>query len=44
VTDKGLLIHVTAPAQGGGPDVQTALGHAAIVPSIDSLYIEPEWS
>jgi hypothetical protein len=39
---KGVSIHVSAPAQGESPDAQTALGHAAIVPSIDSLDIVSE--
>ena len=42
--EKGILIHVSAPARGESPDAQTALGHAVIVPSIDSLYIDTEWA
>lgn len=40
--DKGVSIHVSAPARGESPDAQTALGHEVIVRSIDSLYINTE--
>jgi hypothetical protein len=42
--EKGLLIHVTAPAQGDAPDATSVLGHAVIARSIESLYIDPEWA
>lgn len=42
--EYGVSIHVSAPARGESPDAQTALGHAAIVPSMDSLYIDTEWA
>ena len=43
-TDKGLIVHASSPAQGAAPEAQTALDHAAIAPSIDSLFIDAEWA
>jgi hypothetical protein len=43
-TEKGLMVHASAPARGDTPVIETAFGHAAVLPSLDSLFIDPEWA
>lgn len=42
--ERGFLIEVNTPARGATPDAATIFAHELIAPSLDSLYLNPEWS